>query len=440
MDDYQEDGEMIEFNCEKCGQNYEIDEQHAGAKAECTECGAVFNIPEASMAEEPAEPEKVKKSGLRMPDSFKEKMRQKQADSSHESPKSSGICPKCRAKLQSDKAVICTECGEHVKLGMNIKTLKTAKAAGKFSLAVGVGAAAALLSGVIWAAIAVWLKMEIGWIACLVGLLTGLAVRLVTPEHSARMGAAAVALACAGLLAGKLLDAEYLIRDTFKSFAKISGELAKVDKKAAAMLRDETQMAVLSDEMSEKGEIGNNNAEVEKLAPKAGEKPSEAYNAALAKNREMNKASRDKVGKKFKSLSKAEKAELQKKVDRLLLIAPLHKEMLAAGELPKPDESWQKLAPKAGGKPSKEYLDALKKHGEQLTANLKKVKKKLYALSEADAERLRGQLGSTVAGHISYWDKLKMVSSFWDILWFLLAVSTAWGLGSGSSDLLRRGQ
>lgn len=427
---------MIELNCEKCGQHYEIDDQHAGAEAECAECGATFKIPEIPAAEA----EEVETPDLSMPASVKDKMRQQRADSASEPPtgessEEPGTCPKCGAGLQSKNAIICTECGTNVKLGVNVKTLKTAKAAGKFGIAIGVGAAAALISGGIWAAIAVSLKMEIGWIACLIGLLTGLAVCLVTPERSARMGAAAVALACVGLLTGKLLTAEYLIRDTFKSFASLSKELAKVDKQMAGKFQESAQMGVLYEEMLAKGEIQDNSGELEKLAPQSfNEKPSEEYRKTL----EMQNANQEKVRKKFQSLAKAEKAALQKKVERQLLIVPLHEEMAASGEIRKADAGWEKLVPKEGEKPSPEYLDALKKHTAQVAENMKKVREKLYALSDAEAERLQGKLGSTFSEHISYWRKLKMVSSFWDILWFLLAISTAWGLGSGTSNLFHR--
>jgi hypothetical protein len=445
---------MIELNCDKCGQHYEIDDEHAGAEAECAECGATFKIPAIpaeekpvepeAAEEEPAEPEEVKAPSLSMPNSFKERMRQREAGSAPEpasgaSSGEAGSCPKCGAELQSKNAVICTECGTNVKLGVNVKTLNTAKTAGKFGIAIGVGAAAALISGGIWAWIAISLQVEIGWIACLIGLITGLAVCLVTPERSTRMGAVAVALACVGLLAGKLLTAEYQIRNVFKSFENMSKEFAKADKEMGGKFQELAQMGILGEEMREKGEIKDNNEELDKLAPKAGEKPSKEYQAALKKSFAISQANQEKIKKKFKTLSNAQKAALQKKVERLLLAKPLYDEMVANGEITKPDESWEeKLAPKEGEKPSKEYLEALKKYQAQETENLKKVKEKLFSMSDADAKRLQESLGSTISGSISYWEKLKMVSSFWDILWFLLAISTAWGLGTGTSDLFHR--
>ena len=113
--------------------------------------------------------------------------------------------------------------------------------------------------------------------------------------------------------------------------------------------------------------------------------------------------------------------------------------MISNGEIPKPDEKWKELAPKSfKEKPSKEYLEALEKYSVQVDENMKKVKKKLFTLSDAEAERLKDNMGSSISNQISYWQKLKMVTSYWDILWFLLAVSTAWGLGNGTSSLSGR--
>lgn len=384
--------------------------------------------------EEPQETPKLKVPKLAMPTPPAEKTQEQDTEVSSEDP-AAGNCPSCGSPLPSKTAVICTQCGHNLKVGMNVNTLKKAKAAGKLGIAIGIGAGAALLSGAIWAGIAVWLKVEIGWIACLVGFITGAVVCLVTPERSARMGGLAVLLACIGMLCGKMLTAEYLIRDTFQSFTKMAENFTKADKQMGQQFRDRALMAILTEEMKENGEIRDANAEL----GEDGEKASKAYNDALKKANEQYKQNEAKVRKKFATLSKEDKARLQKKMDRALLVIPLQQEMIDNGEIPKPDDSWKELAPKSfKEKPSKEYLEALKKYSMQVAENLKKVKKKLYTLSDAEAERLKNNMGSSISNQISYWQKLKMVMSYWDILWFLLAVSTAWGLGNGSSNFFQR--
>jgi hypothetical protein len=461
-------GIMIRFNCEKCGQRYKADESFAGEEIECSKCNTMVSVPSMPESEE------LKVPTLTLPPSHAKNKEQKSADSptlklppslaknkEQKSTKPPSLslpkkmleqeteevpeevyekCPKCGATLQSANAVICIECEQNVKLGMNINSIKKAKVAGKLGLAIGTGAAAALLSGGIWAAIAVSIKMEIGWIACLVGLITGIAVCLVTQERSQRMGALAVLLACVGMLTGKMLTAEYLIRDTFKSVASITKKFSEVNKKMGKQFQNLALMGMLTEEMRDKGEIKNPYEELKKLAPKYGEKPSKAYLAAEKKANKQLKKNLSKVKKKFGTLSAADKERLQKKLERIALIIPLQQEMIDNGEIPKPDNKWKDLAPKSlKEKPSKEYLAAVNKYAMQIAKNMKKIKKKLYTLSDAEAERLTGKIGSIFSNQISYWQKLKMVTSYWDILWFLLAISTAWGLGNGTSSLSRQG-
>jgi hypothetical protein len=420
-----------------------MQEREAGGTPEEVKAPS-FTVPalagEKSQPQETEETPKMKAPKLTMPGSLKEKPQDEDTEESSADP-SAGDCPKCGSPLQSATAVICTQCGHNLKAGMNVNTLKKAKTAGKLGFAIGAGVGAALLSGVIWAAIAVWLKLEIGYIACLIGFITGAVVCLVTPERSARIGALAVLLACVGMLCGKMLTAEYLIRDTFKSFASMTEKFTKADKKLGKQFQDMALMGMLTDEMMENGELINpyKNDDLKKLAPKIGEKPSKAYLAAWKKADAQAKQNTAKIKKKFAKLSKADKARLQKHLDRLALVIPLQQEMIDNGEIPKPDDKWKELAPKSfKEKPSKEYLEAMQKYSMQVAENMKKVKKKLYTLSDAEAERLKNNMGSTISNQISYWNKLKMVTSYWDILWFLLAVSTAWGLGSGSSSLFQR--
>ena len=450
----------MRFNCDSCKQRYEADDSFAGEDVECSKCGATISVPELEpppeltiKAVQPVKTvaelkapklsisssdvqkteeaqEKKKIPSLSMPAASPKNMEEKEEEKTSEA--AAGNCPNCGAALQSATAVICTNCGHNLKLGMNVNTLKKAKTAGKLGLAIGAGAGAAVLSGVIWAAIAVWLKLEIGYIACLVGLITGAVVCLVTPERSARMGALAVGLAVVGMLCGKMLTAEYLIRDTFKSFSRMTEKFSEVNKKMGQQFKDMALMGILAEEMRENGEISE---------PNKADKSSKATQNDWKKISEQFKQNQAKVKKKFATLSAEDKARLQKKADRKILIFPLMQEMIANGEIPKPDDKWKELAPKnfSKEKPSKEYLEAVKKSTMQSMENLKKVKKKLYSLSDEEAERLKDNMGSSISNQISYWEKLKMVTSYWDILWFLLAISTAWGLGNGTSSLSRQG-
>ena len=477
---------MIRFNCGSCGQRYKAEDDFAGEEMECNKCGATVSIPHpediAPSAEEIISTVKnahadgtqeLKMPKLSLPSSLAKKAentppiptaQNTNADSTPESKmpkismpaslaqktqdeeveesaqeKTGDACPNCGTTLQSATAIICTECGHNVKMGMNANTVKKAKTAGKLGLAIGIGAGAALLSGGIWAGIAIYFKIEIGWIACLVGLITGAAVCMVTQERSERIGALAVALACIGLLTGKMLSAEYLVLDSFKGLPKMFKKMTQFNGRSGKQSQEDAFLSRLKEEMQDNGEISDpyKSEEVKKIAPKIGEKPSEGYKKAL---KEASKQNMAKVKKKLATLSAEDKARLQKIHSRLGLIFPLWEEMIASGEISKPDKKYKDLAPKnIKEKPSKEYLEAKKKYDIQMAENMKKIRVKLAKISDAEAKRLEGEIASSFANRYSYWEKLEMLMSLWDILWFIVAFSIAGKLGTGTSIFSKQG-
>ena len=46
---------MIEFKCENCGRKLSVEEEHAGKKAKCPDCGTSFVIPQKGVAEDTRE-------------------------------------------------------------------------------------------------------------------------------------------------------------------------------------------------------------------------------------------------------------------------------------------------------------------------------------------------------------------------------------------------
>ena len=63
---------------------------------------------------------------------------------------------------------------------------------GRTALALAAGLIAAIIGGLIWAAIVLYAHLEIGWAAWGVGLLAGGAMAFVTTNRSPGLGAAAV--------------------------------------------------------------------------------------------------------------------------------------------------------------------------------------------------------------------------------------------------------
>ena len=70
-------------------------------------------------------------------------------------------------------------------------------------LALAAGLVAALLGGLIWAAIVLVTDYEVGWVAWGIGALVGFAMAAVTRTRGRAIGLAAAALALVGLIAGK---------------------------------------------------------------------------------------------------------------------------------------------------------------------------------------------------------------------------------------------
>lgn len=76
---------------------------------------------------------------------------------------------------------------------------------GRASLAIAGGLVAALIGGGLWAAVALLLNLEVGWVAWGIGALVGGAMGRITTHRSQTLGLTAAGVAAVGLLAGKLM-------------------------------------------------------------------------------------------------------------------------------------------------------------------------------------------------------------------------------------------
>jgi hypothetical protein len=244
---------------------------------------------------------------------------------SHES--RSDLCPQCKDPVKRG-SVICVNCGHNLRLGVNVKTIAKAKKAGSLGLAVGVAAAAAVLSGLVWAGIAIATNMEIGWVAIGIGFLTGWAAVMFTEERSLRLGLAAAALAVCGLLVGKTITSNYFYN---KGFSEMSADPEAIEQ---YLFWD----AVYNDDID--GELGD----------------------WLKEN--------------------------------------------------DPDEN--------------EIPEALS------STLLEKVKKDISAMTPPEKETVVNHMVSDAMGSIGYAERIADFMSPWDALWFLLAIVSAWRIGTGT--------
>ena len=300
----------INVKCEHCGQSYELEESLAGQTAEC-QCGKEIVIPDI-----------VAKKPLTS------------ITTEHEIPETTytpdGLCPKCKAPVKPD-AVICIGCGHNLKLGINVKTKAKVKKAGSFGLAVGVGAAASVISGLIWAGIAILLNLEIGWVAIGVGILTGFSAVMFTEERSARLGLAAAGLALCGLLIGKLITANYFFNRDIDGLVKSDPEFV------------------------------------------------EDY---------------------------------------------LTWQAIESKDVPPDLAEWLK-----NNSPDENDIPE-----DMLKALTDKIKARIDAMKPDERENFKKEIVTSSLGSISYTSRVISMLSFWDILWFGLALSSAWKIGTGSHE------
>lgn len=114
-------------------------------------------------------------------------------------------------------------------------------------LALAAGLVAALLGGLVWAAIVLFTRYEIGWVAWGVGALVGMAMARATMARSWKLGVTAAALALVGLLAGKAFVAggsAGSIADELAANSEYMAGAVAWDMYAAGALDAETMAAI----------------------------------------------------------------------------------------------------------------------------------------------------------------------------------------------------
>lgn len=235
---------MLKFRCGDCGQKLGVPEKYAGRKVKCTKCGIGVQVPEL----EPAEPPELDASELVPLDSADEQfddydLNDSFAEDGGQSGELDGLdalaelggdpsappvaapqaaapaegggnCGKCGATV-GPQAVICVQCGNNLKLGVNVKTIARAKAtagfAGKTMYALIGGAVVACIAGGIWGGIVIATGYEIGWIAWGIGLIVGFAVAAMAQKQDAVIGVSAAGLALLGLVVGKVIILQWVL-------------------------------------------------------------------------------------------------------------------------------------------------------------------------------------------------------------------------------------
>ncbi len=221
---------MIKFNCSSCGKKIGVPEEYAGKRVRCPGCKQPTAVPvpepvaveddpysvDLSMFEEPTqteapptqEPDFDALSHLDSP----APSANLSEPSAAASPKSKA-CPNCGA-LCAAKAALCVTCGYSFTGGKKQKTKtqsaraqdrrEAAAIGGRGILAAFVGLIVALVGGGLWAIIMLF-GVEIGILAWGIGIAVGFAVGAIARTESPIMGGVSSTIAAGGILFGKLL-------------------------------------------------------------------------------------------------------------------------------------------------------------------------------------------------------------------------------------------
>jgi len=147
-------------------------------------------------------------------------------------PQAGRECPKCGCEID-DGAVVCIDCGYNLSSGAKLKTttsgppatsstrgtkatrpgrsLGAIKSLGGFPLVAGAGFGSAILGGMLWGAITKWTHFEFGMLAWAIGLLVGFSMMIFTDRRSVGLGVLASFFAVMGICSGKYFVAKWYI-------------------------------------------------------------------------------------------------------------------------------------------------------------------------------------------------------------------------------------
>ncbi len=190
---------QISVQCE-CGKKLTVPAAAAGRKARCPACRRTFVVPHVAAEERPADEADSALYDLAA------------QEQSVEAPLSAAgrPCPHCQAPMEAD-ARLCVSCGYdtltgHAATAPDTHTrapLAIERLAGTFLLGCTLSAVAALVGAAAWAFIAIKIEYEIGWIAWGIGLLAGLGMHWGYRNASQLAGCVAAGLAFLSIVIAK---------------------------------------------------------------------------------------------------------------------------------------------------------------------------------------------------------------------------------------------
>jgi predicted Zn finger-like uncharacterized protein len=209
---------ILRFPCDDCGAKLKAKAESVGKRVKCRKCGSIMRVPDPNPPkQEPAEEsDNLDLLGLGEESSMLDAL---------ESSETGGdvvgvgrVCPSCATQLPSD-AKLCTMCGYNFSTGGHAKmasvAAETASGGGSklklkvsmppFLLGCLLSMGGALIGGAIWFTVAYITHFEIGFIAWAVGALAGGGMAYGYRDANGGAGAAAAVIAVAGIVLAKFV-------------------------------------------------------------------------------------------------------------------------------------------------------------------------------------------------------------------------------------------
>lgn len=260
-----EAADKIAIKC-KCGGRFRVPATARGKRIKCPKCANPLAIPAAAPAAPPPPPQDL---GLL------DALAGHEAASSAAAPAMSAACPNCTAPVQPS-AVLCVGCGYNLQTGQLMgavapaalpygtpQTTKSvgkassgaaaaaAKGAGRLAISIALCAAGAFVGGLIWYGIAIATNYEIGLIASVAGILSGIGMKMGMQRDSAIGGVVAVVFTIAAIIGAK-----YMISHSF--FTTLMPNLVASEEQMYAS----ALTYALTDESFESQDVSPENARV----------------------------------------------------------------------------------------------------------------------------------------------------------------------------------
>jgi hypothetical protein len=209
--------ELIKFYCPHCNQKIGLPPQYAGKQVRCAKCKNPLRVPNGpspakapAVSQKPSPPEDDFNPFADLPD-LNEPLQTKQSSSPMEPPLRLSPLeePSHGSKLTDMAGRIPSTAGGAIGGDSHSKKASSGLLIDNTLVALLAGVIFVILGGMVWGLIAKYADMELGLVAWGIGVLAGLGIYLFTASRGILLGIAAALIALFGILSGKYFVAKW---------------------------------------------------------------------------------------------------------------------------------------------------------------------------------------------------------------------------------------